>query len=277
MLMTHDEAQAVHDLLSTHVGTPDLRSWGEQYLELTRALRKGAPLERAQKLHQLYRCSSPLPETHELMITRFEETLFIDLGKALRKKPGQLKAELHRGQPAFGHEAPFRELAPLPRAPRLDGWETHGGFWVFGGALSLGESPGTKEEDPVHPDGSTWRVVRPALDGPWLVASRDRSVQLEDDPEPYDMQEWVAVHADHASRLHALVRELRPLGKTFVHGGQTAAVDVEVAEDRGWLRDFQGNEPKQRGFIVGLGGDGTAEWQGVSAGDKLCVVRTLGE
>jgi hypothetical protein len=277
MLMTHDEAQAVYEVLSTHVGNPDLRSWGEQYVELTRTLRKGAPLERAQKLHQLYRCNSPLPETHELMITRFEEALFGDLAKALRKKPGQLKAELHRGQPAFGKEAPYRELAPLPKFPRLGGWEADGGFWVFGGALSLGEWPGAQEEGPVHPDGSTVRLVRPALDGAWLIASRDSSIRLEDDPEPYDVKEWIAVHADHASRLDALVSELKPLGRTFVHGGQTAAADVEVAEDRGWLRDFQANEPKLRGFIVGLGGDGTAEWQGVSAGEKLCLIRTIGD
>ncbi len=275
--MTRDEANQLYDVLSAKAGVPDPRPWGEQYIELTRTLRKGPALERGEKLHQLYRCSAPLPETHELMIVRFEEPLLEELAKALGKRPGQLKSELHRGQPAFGKEAPFRELAQMPKAPGFAGWKAEGGFWVFGGALSLGEAPGAQEEGPVHDDGATWRVVRPALDGAWFVASRDISVQLGDDPEPYDMQEWIAVHADHADRLAALMGELKLLGKTFVHGGMTAAVDVEVSEDRGWLREFQNNDPKERGFIVGLGGDGVAEWHGVISGGKLCLVRTLGE
>lgn len=61
--MTGDEARAMCEVLSAKTGAPDSRPWGEQYLELSRALRKGTALERAQKLHQLYRCPAPLPET----------------------------------------------------------------------------------------------------------------------------------------------------------------------------------------------------------------------
>src|SRR4051812_2576901 len=138
--MTAQEAENLLAILSTRNGAPDSRSWGEQFVELSRIARKGSDTERAQRLHLLYRCAAPLPETHELMIARFEEPLFAEMGKALRKKPGQIKAELHRGQPAFGSEAPYRDLEPLPSVS-LPGWDEAGGFHLFGGRLSLGETP----------------------------------------------------------------------------------------------------------------------------------------
>ena len=115
--MTEEEAAGCLEILTRKSGEPDARGWGEQFIEATRSLRKGTPLEQAEQLHRLYRVKAPLPETHQLMVTRIEEKLLPELAKALKKAAGPLKSTLHREQPAFAGEAPFRAKKKLPPKP----------------------------------------------------------------------------------------------------------------------------------------------------------------
>ena len=115
--MTADEATACLNLLSRKDGAPDPRSWGEQFVELNRVLRSGTALERAERLHQLYRVAAPLPQTHKMMLDKLEAAFFPALGEALGKTPKALKSTLHRGQPAFEEVAPAEEgPAAIPGA-----------------------------------------------------------------------------------------------------------------------------------------------------------------
>lgn len=272
--MTKEEAQAAIEVLSKKTGEPDTRGWGEQYIELTRVLRKGTALEQATVLQRLYRTPGPVPSTHELMITRYEEQLLPLLAKALKKAVGPLKGTLHRGQPAFGYEAPFRESLPIPSKPKsLKHWTEEDGFHVYGSGLVLGEglSEGGDDNEAAMKDGAM-NMVWPALNGAWLVLWRPSTYVSEEDGETYDNTLWVAVHHEYAERVDELLKTVKKLGVVFVHGGTSAAADVEVREDRSFQRDFENSEPNGRGFIVNLGGDGVCEWRGVFVNEALCLI-----
>ena len=273
--MTREEAEVCIQILSGKTGEPDIRPWGEQFIELTRVHRKGSPLEKAQRLHRLYRVQGPLPDTHELMVARFEEPLFAEMAKALKKSAGTLRSMLHREQPAFRGEAPFREPKEIPKLPPAlaSTWQEREGFYVYGGQLCLGEAPAAEEDQASASPDCQANLVRAALNGAWLVLSRPPIT--EENEESLEVAEWVAVHEDHVGSLTDLLLRAKPLGSVWVHGGTSAAVDVEVAEDRWFLRDFEAGEPKGRGFIVPLGGDGVCEWSGVFASESLCLIRVI--
>src|SRR5688572_12201459 len=105
--MTLDDAQACWAILASKEGAADPRSWGEQFVELKRVLRSGAPRERAEKIHSIYRRAGPLDDSQAKLLKELEDAFFPELGEALNKKPKAMKQVLHREQPAFeGPQAP---------------------------------------------------------------------------------------------------------------------------------------------------------------------------
>ena len=99
--MKPEAADAIFAILGRREGDPDSRSWGEQYMELSRIHRKGTPLEQAERLQRLYRRRSP-SAAEERMITVLEDALFSNLAKASKTTVADLRARFHDGQPAFG-------------------------------------------------------------------------------------------------------------------------------------------------------------------------------
>jgi len=273
--MTRDEGQACWDVLSRKEGEPDARSWGEQFVEYTRLLKNGTPVEQAERLHRLYRVRAPLPPTHVLMVTRFEEHLLHDVAKALGKSFASAKSVLHREQPAFAGEAPQRPKEALPPKPAsLAAWDGAGGFFVYGSALVLGESPRSGKDNEAAGGDGYFTLSRPALNGAWLLLNRPQTLAEEGDT--FEGTLWVAVHVDHAENTEALLAQAKELGAVFVEGGTSAAVDAEVRDDPWFLRNFEAGDLQQRGFVIELGGDGLCAWRGAFAGEQLCLIAADG-
>jgi hypothetical protein len=112
------------------------------------------------------------------------------------------------------------------------------------------------------------------VNGPWLVLHRGQT--KTEDEETYEGTLWVAVHAEHAEKVDDLLAQAVEMGGVFVEGGTSAAVDAEVRDDPWYRRDFEAGEPKGRGLIIQLGGDGVCTWKGASVGDQLCLVAADG-
>ncbi len=273
--MTREEAAACWEVLTQKNGDPDPRGWGEQFIELTRILRKGTPVEKAQRLQRLYRVKAPLPETHQMMVARYEDQFFGDLAKALKKSAGSMKSVLHREQPAFAGEAPFRAKEKVPPKPEsLKAWSEGDGFHVYGSGIVMGESTTSGGDNKVGAGDACSTLFRPALNGAWLLLHRPQT-QTEDG-ETYEGTLWVAVHVEHADKVDALLAGATELGDVYVEGGTSAAVDAEVRDDPWFRRDFEAGETKGRGFIISLGGDGVCTWKGAFSGDQLCLVAADG-
>jgi hypothetical protein len=257
--MKKSDAAACWKILSERSGAPDDRRWGSRYLELTRTLATGTPMEQAHKLHRLYREQRPLPDTHKLMIERYEERLLVPLARALEKPLGQVRSGLHRGQPAFAAEAPYRKPIPIPPKPaELRLWSEGLGFYVHGAALVFGEEVGSNCD--AGPDLATANrdrpsIVVPALNGPWLVLHRP--AQISDHHELYDVTQWVMVHASAVARTEQLVADAEALGSLSIDGGRVLAVDAEVRDDEAIVKDIDYEEATGRGLLVNLGGDGS--------------------
>ena len=88
-------------------------------------------------------------------------------------------------------------------------WTPAGGFWVYGGALSLGETPSREEDAHPLPDGSKVCLVRPALNGACHrltlpgatafdpAAARGESFVVTHDQLRFDLIDCVHGDADH--------------------------------------------------------------------------------
>ncbi len=273
--MTEQEAAACWEVLTKKAGEPDSRGWGEQFVELARILRKGTPVEKAERLHGLYRVKAPLPETHQMMVGRYEEQFLPELAKALKKSGGSMKSVLHREQPAFAGAAPHRPKEKVPPKPKsLKGWKEEDGFHVYGLGLVLGESPSSGSDDKPRNDGACFNIFGAALKGAWLVLTRPQTQTEEGETSEGTL--WVGVHVDHAEKVDAHLGKAKELGNVFVHGGTSAAVDAEVRDDPWYRRDFEAGETKGRGFIIQLGGDGLCAWKGAFSGDQLCLIAADG-
>jgi hypothetical protein len=238
--MDKNEAEALVATLMNKTGEPDPRSWGEQYVELSRIHRKGTPPEQAASLQRLYRVKA-FQSTHERMVSVLEEALFPQLAKALKTSAGALKARIHRGHPAFGHVAPERPELPLPDAPPLAGWEPLNSFRVFSGSVVFGEGFAL-EEPPEAGDEKSYVEVR-AENGVWFHYCND-------------VDRAIAVHESALAWAAEFPSQTQELGKVYVEGASIPVVDSEVRLDKDFIREIQMNEGVGRACIFGLGGDG---------------------
>jgi hypothetical protein len=308
--MKKSDAEACWKILSDRSGAPDDRRWGSRYLELTRALAKGTVMEQAHHLHLLYRERRPLPDTHKLMIERYEEHLLVPLSKALKKPLGRVRSMLHRGQPAFAAEAPYRKAVPIPpKPPKLTSWSEGVGFCVHGSALVFGESVSSdRDAGPELPKGVVetkrkaalqelergnletfnWAtviegleatapgrptIVIPARNGPWLVLRRPSQITDDDDESlHYGVTQWVMVHANLAAKTEELVAEAKALGCLSIDGGSVLAVDAEVRDDEAIVKNIDYREDTNRGLSVNLGGDGGCTIWGTHDADGALVL-----
>lgn len=243
--MTRAEADAILAILGRRDGEPDRRSWGEQYSELSRVHRKGAPKERAERLQRLYRLPSP-SAAEERMISVLEEKLFPLLAAATASSVASLRAELHHGQPAFGAVAPGRAELPLPEAPGRRGWAPLGAFRVFGGLLVAGEGFTSDCDAREQTDGSRANVRVPARDGVWFAYQREKGVE----------RCGLAVHESVSGPLP----EARAVGVVWVEGGTVPVLDAEVRDDAAFCRESERSDVVLgRGCVFSLGGDGNTE------------------
>lgn len=68
-LISPDLAEKIVAILMSKEGEPDSRSWGQQYIEFQRVIKTGEPEQQAVLLQRLYRCSHPLKDTHERVLS----------------------------------------------------------------------------------------------------------------------------------------------------------------------------------------------------------------
>jgi hypothetical protein len=221
--MTADEAAAAFEKLSKKDGEPDPRDWGDQYLELQRVLKQGAPVAQAEVLQRLYRLTEP--DASQLRVLEsMEDALLPELAHVLKKKPGSLRNQLHAGQPAFGYCAPERDesspIAPLVSVPV--GWTAMGSFRVFSGKMVVGEHPyPSKEADAyVYPDGSTRRTfVVPCENGEWFALGSN------DEENEFD---YVIGTRAAAEGLQDLLGKMSMVGTINIEGGSVQSPALKL-------------------------------------------------
>ncbi len=263
--MDRDTANDVHKLLMQKSGEPDVRDWGDQYLDLQMALRSGTPNEQAAILQQLYRVSKP-EETQLLALNKLEDLLLPELALSLKKKKGTLRGQLHKGQPAFGYQAPDRDddgpIEPLSTAP--PGWETEGSFRVFSGKLAIGEYPSGESESALE-ENLFLNVIAPCPSGEWFALFRNNN-------EAY---EHLVLTRDAAGRVVELLAKLEPLGEVPVEGGSLHVADQEICADRRYRRKMEeGGDILGRGYVAGMGGDGNTSIAGARGEDgTFCLIK----
>lgn len=242
--MDKNQAEALSTILMDRTGQPDPRSWGEQYVELSRIHRKGSDEEIARSLQRLYR-NKQVQATQERMISVLEEKLFPPLGRALEQSLGALRSKFHRGQPAFGVVAPERPEVKLPDPPPLGGkWEPIGAFRVFSGSLACGEGFGA-EEPPGDDEVTSYALVK-ALDGVWFhYACGDERA--------------LAVHESAVGEAATFPDGCEVAGTVFVEGATIPIVDEEVRLDRYFQREIEARQTAGRSCTLQLCGDGNTE------------------
>lgn len=258
--MSITEANEVLQILSRKEGEPDGRSWGEQYIELQRALKTGSPMEQARLLQQLYRARNP-NSAQQRVLDSYEEALLPELAHVLKKKTGVVRSQLHRGQLAFGYMAPERDDdAPISPLIAPNGWESICAFRVFSGRMAIGEHPVSENDDKSYGDFRA-NIVRRCLNGEWFALSRE----FEDDVR--SGYEFVVGTRDAVGHIDVLLKNTKLLGAVAVEGGSVHFLDEEVRDDRRYQRELEmGEEPLGRGFAAHLGGDGATEIRGVAEG-----------
>lgn len=260
--MKADEASVLLDLLVA-ASAPSSASWGARVLEYGRLERHGPPEAIARALSALYAEPSPQPPQVQ-MIDRLERALFPAMATALQQAEGRLRERVHREHRMFLGEAPFREEAerPFPLAPTPAGWDFLGAFRVFSGEVVLHEFPSA-------PDAP---VVR-ARNGVWFVWLTERPGSLLDRLFARDgARQYVICHEDLAPHVVARARRTNHRWRHDVEGGRGGIVDAEIVTDRRQLAEFEFGEPVQsRGAMLGLGGDGVAEWRGAKIADEVVL------
>ncbi|HZN94578.1 MAG TPA: hypothetical protein VFB81_17810, partial [Myxococcales bacterium] len=200
----------------------------------------------------------------------YEDALLSELAHALKKKIGPIRSQLHRGQPAFGYQAPERDddapIEPLAAVPA--GWKVEAAFRVFSRMMAIGELPTsardgelptsardgelpTSDGDEVRDDCRLTLVI-PCEGGDWFALRR------EDDEGGW---EFAIVSREHAPHVADLLGFAVRLGAVEVEGGTVHVVDEEVRDDRRYqhgmghgVGDILG-----RGFSADVGGDGDTE------------------
>ena len=260
------EAGGVLAKLMAKGGEPDARDWGDQYLEHGPALKTGTPAAQADILQKLFRAEAP-DEMQQRAIGKLEEVLLPELALALKKKVGALRSQLHKGQPAFGYQAPEREddgpIANLKSIPA--GWEAQQAFRVFSGKLAIGEQPSGEVEPAL--DGAFPNIIAPCPNGEWFPLFRNQR-------ESY--QHLLATRAA-ASQIDQLLARLEPLGTVGVEGGALHAVDQEVCADRRYRKAMEaGGAILGRGYEAAMGGDGDVPIAGVRSEDGLISLFAIG-
>src|SRR6185436_5968431 len=76
-------AEKLAALIGKKDGKPDPRPWGEQYVDIQKALRKGDAKPLAERLQLLLRVASPLQPTVERALFAIEDSLLPELARAL--------------------------------------------------------------------------------------------------------------------------------------------------------------------------------------------------
>lgn len=257
--LTVAEAQVLLDVLGSKEGDPDPRPWGEQYVELQHVLKHGTPSEQATHLQKLYRLRN-LDASRQRILDSYEDALLPELASALKKKIGGLRSRLHRGQPAFGYQAPVREDdAPIepPKAVPA-GWSQLGAFRVFSGKMAVGELP-ISEHDAIEHHGCRATIVGPCRNGEWFAFSR------RDDEGGI---EYAVVHRSQLGAVAELPSSVSALGTVMIEGGTLHLLDEEVRDDHRYQRELEsGADPLGRGVTLDMGGDGPVDVHGASDGE----------
>jgi hypothetical protein len=215
-------------------GAHDGRSESDRRVHVKRALQEGEPMAKAVLLQRLYGFPAPLSPLHEYLLLLIEESLLPELAHALGTRENELRARLHRGQPAFDRAAP--DVAPETAA----GWEWIATFQVSGGAMAIGEWP-TPERDQDN-------LVLPCENGTWFALAR------ADDEACHHL----AIHESTLPQMEDLLRRRTRLGAVGVEGGRICIVDDAVRGDWTELHALE-REDGGRGHVFDTGGDGAFE------------------
>jgi RNA polymerase-interacting CarD/CdnL/TRCF family regulator len=221
-------AEKLAALVSKRDGKPDARPWGEQYVDIQKALRKGDAKPLAERLHLLLRNSAPLQSVVERALNSVEDALLPELAHALQIPVKKLRTRLHNGTPAFAYQDQATDIMPalVPPPEKLPkGWEYLGSFLSTSGKLVAGE------------------VVEPDLEATFAGKSLKLSVTLKAKKGAWwaikpSGKEWAGIflHREAGGGVEKWLRAAREAGKVTLEHGMFCVLDSELRDDRNFQR-----------------------------------------
>jgi RNA polymerase-interacting CarD/CdnL/TRCF family regulator len=232
-------------LLTKRDGKPDARPWGEQYVDIQKALRKGDAKPLAERLQQLLRNSAPLPSAVERALFSLEDALLPELAHALANPVSRLRTRIRNGQPAFAYQDSVTDIQPavVPKPDKLPkGWEHLGYFHLSSGKIVAGEIGESDIEATFAGKSLKLSLTLKAKKGAWHALK-----------PPGNAWAGVFVHRDAAAVLEKQLKAARELGKVSLEHATFCVLDEALLEDRSFQRSAALNVNQSvegRGFVV---------------------------
>ncbi|MBL8953014.1 MAG: hypothetical protein JNK82_19710 [Myxococcaceae bacterium] len=239
-------AEKLATLIGKKDGKPDARPWGEQYVDIQKALRKGDAKPLAERLQLMLRVAAPLQPTFERALFSVEDALLPELAHALAIPVKQLRTRLHNGTPAFSFQDQATDLMPalVPPPEKLPkGWEYLGNFSLSSGKLVAGE------------------VVEPDIEATFAGKSLKLSVTLKAKKGAWwaikpSGKEWAGIflHREAGGGVEKWLKAGKEAAKVSLEHGVFCVLDVELRDDRNFQRAPSvtlNHAIEGRGFAVG--------------------------
>lgn len=221
-------AEKLIALVGKKDGKPDPRPWGEQYVDIQKALRKGDAKALAERLQLLLRVPAPLQPTVERALFSVEDALLPELAHALHVPVKKLKIRVHNGTPAFSFQDQATDLMPalIPPPEKLPkGWEYLGHFSLGSTKLVAGE------------------VVEPDIEATFAGKSLKLSVTLKAKKGAWwaikpSGKEWAGIflHREAGGGVEKWLKAAREVAKVSLEHGTFCVLDAELRDDRAFQR-----------------------------------------
>jgi len=221
-------AEKLVALISKKDVKPDARPWGEQYVDIQKAIRKGDAKGLAERLQLMLRVSAPLQPTVERALFSVEDALLPELAHALAIPVKKLRTRLHNGTPAFAYQDQATDVLPalVPPPEKLPkGWEYLGHFSLSSGKLVAGE------------------VVEPDIEATFAGKSLKLSVTLKAKKGAWwaikpSGKEWAGIflHREAGGGVEKWLKAAREAAKVSLEHGAFCVLDVELRDDRAFQR-----------------------------------------
>lgn len=221
-------AEKLVALVTKKDGKPDARPWGEQYVDIQKALRKGDAKPLAERLQVLLKNGAPLQPTVERALFSVEDALLPELAHALQQPVKKLRTRVRNGTPAFAFQDTATDLMPalVPPPEKLPkGWEYLGHFVLGSTKLVAGE------------------VVEPDIEATFAGKSLKLSVTLKAKKGAWWAikpagKEWAGIflHREAGGGVEKWLKAAREVAKVSLEHGAFCVLDVELRDDRNFQR-----------------------------------------
>jgi hypothetical protein len=238
-------AEKLVALIGKKEGKPDARPWGEHYIEIQKALRKGDARPLAERLQVLLRASAPLPSTVERALVAVEDALLPELAHALGLPLKKLKTRLRNGTPAFAYQDQEPStvqavVAPPEKLPK--GWEYLGHFNLSSGKLAAGEVVEPDPEATFAGKSLKLSVTLKARRGAWWAIK----------PKG---KEWAGIflHREAGGGVERWLKAAKEVATVSLEHDTFCVLDAELRDDRAFQRSASvtvNQSVEGRGFAV---------------------------